>query len=173
MSKLAQPVGKSDHVLGPANAPVTVVEYGDYECPHCGRAHGVLSDVLRRIGDRVRFAFRHFPLSQIHPHAMLAAQAAEAAAARDRFWDMHHVLYEHQEALDTEDLLTYAEALDLDVVGFAQELRDQVYAPRVRADFLSGVHSGVNGTPTFFINGERFDVPWDADSLTMAIAQAA
>jgi protein-disulfide isomerase len=173
MSKLVQPVGRTDHVLGREDAPVTLVEYGDYECPQCGRAHGVLSLVLPRVGDSVRFAYRHFPLSQIHPHATLAAQAAEAAAAQYRFWEMHHVLYEHQDALDTEDLLTYAEALDLDVVGFAQELQEQVYLPRVRADFLSGVHSGVNGTPTFFINGRRFDMPWDADSLTTAIAQAA
>jgi protein-disulfide isomerase len=173
MSSLAQPVSPADHVLGPEDAPVTLVEYGDYECPHCGRAYRVLDDVLRRVGDEVRFVYRHFPLSQIHPHAMVAAQAAEAAAAQYRFWEMHHVLFEHQRALEAEALLTYAEGLDLEVMGFAQELRDHVYEPRVRADFLSGVHSGVNGTPTFFINGERFDLPWDRDSLAFAIAHSA
>jgi protein-disulfide isomerase len=173
MSRLVQPVSRTDHVLGPEDASVTLVEYGDYECPHCGHAYGVLNEVLRRVGDQVRFVYRHFPLSQIHPHAMLAAQAAEAAAAQYRFWEMHHALFEHQKALEIEDLLTYAEALDLEVVSFAQELHEQVYLPKVRADFLSGVHSGVNGTPTFFINGERFDLPWDRDSLAFAIAHAA
>jgi protein-disulfide isomerase len=173
MSNLVQPVSRTDHVLGPEGAPVTLVEYGDYECSHCGRAHSVLNDVLRRAGDQVRFVYRHFPLSQIHPHAMLAAQAAEAAAAQYRFWEMHDLLFEHQNALEIEDLLAYAEALDLEARSFAQELREQVYLPRVRADFHSGARSGVNGTPTFFINGERFDLPWDTASLAFAIAHAA
>lgn len=174
MSRLVVPVGPTDHVLGPEKASVTLVEYGDYECPFCARAHGVLAQVLEHVREEARFAYRHFPLSQMHPHAQRAAQAAEAAAAQGRFWEMHHTLYEHQDALDLEDLLEYAEALDLDVVRFAAELREEVHLPHVRADFRSGVRSGVNGTPTFFINEERFDLPWD-DPVTLetAIEQAA
>lgn len=175
MSKLVQPIAAHyDHVLGPEDAHVTLVEYGDYQCPYCGRAFGVVSEVLRRVRDDVCFAYRHFPLSQIHQHATLAAQAAEAAGDQDRFWEMHQALFEHQDALEQEDLLEYAEALDLDLVRFAQELRSQIHLAKVRVDFLSGVRSGVNGTPTFFLNGERFDLPWD-DPVTLetAIEQAA
>jgi protein-disulfide isomerase len=173
MSRLQTPIDDRDHVIGPEEAPVTLVAYADYECPFCGRAHGVIRQVLRRVGDDVRFAYRHFPLSQLHPHAMLAAQAAEAAAAQHFFWEMHHALYEHQNALGLDELLSYADALGLDVVKFAQELRFQIYLPKVHADFDSGVRSGVTGTPTFFINGERFDMPWDPDSLATAIKHAA
>jgi protein-disulfide isomerase len=174
MSRLLQPVGRLDHVLGPGDAPVTLVEYGDYECPHCARAHRVLAEVLRRVGDEVLFAFRHFPLSQIHPHATLAAQAAEAAGEQDRFWEMHHMLFENQDALELEDLITYAKAVGVDAARFAEELHDQVHLPKVRADFLSGVRSGVNGTPTFFINEERFNTPWDDPVvLVQALAHAA
>ena len=173
MSRLQTPVDHRDHVLGPEEAPVTLVGYGDYECPFCGRAHAVIREVLRRVGDDVRFAYRHFPLSQVHPHAMLAAQAAEAAGAQHFFWEMHHSLYTHQNALGPDDFVLYAEAIGLDVAKFVQELRFQIYLPKVRADFESGVLSGVTGTPTFFINGERFDMPWDPDSLATAIEHAA
>jgi protein-disulfide isomerase len=174
MSRLLQPIGRLDHVLGAGDAAVTLVEYGDYECPHCARAHGVLAEVLRRVGDDILFAYRHFPLSQIHPHATLAAQAAEAAGDQDRFWEMHHMLFEHQDALEFDDLVSYAKSIGIDFVSFAQELRGQVTLPKVRADFLSGVRSGVNGTPTFFINGERFNTPWDdPNTLLTALAQAA
>jgi protein-disulfide isomerase len=174
MNRLVQPVSRLDHVLGRGDAPVTLVEYGDYQCPHCGRAHRVLEQVLPRVAETVLFVYRHFPLSQIHQHATLAAQAAEAAGAQDRFWEMHHMLFEHQNALELDDLLSYARALDLDVVGFAQELRAQVHLPMVRSDFLSGVRSGVTGTPTFFLNGEQFNTPWDDPlALVTALAQAA
>ncbi len=174
MSKLFQQVGRRDHVVGSEDARVTLVEYGDYECPACGRAHGVLAEVLPRAGDTVVLADRHFPLSSIHPHALLAAQAAEAAAAQDRFWEMHHALYEHQDALEPDDLLGYAEAIGLDAVRFAQELREELYLPRVRADLQSGERSAVSGTPTFFINGECFELPWDDPmTLTTAIEEAA
>jgi protein-disulfide isomerase len=174
MSRLVQAVGPADHVLGTDAATVTLVEYGDYECTFCGRAHGVLAQVLEHVGGEARFVYRHFPLSQLHRRARPAAQAAEAAAAQGRFWDMHHTLYEHQDALETEDLFEYADALGLDLVRFAHELREKVHLARVRADFLSGVRSGVNGTPTFFINGERFDLPWDDPAtLETAIEQAA
>jgi protein-disulfide isomerase len=174
MSSLVQPVSRLDHVLGPGDASVTLVEYGDYECPHCRRAHAVLGEVLTRVGDDVLYAYRHFPLTQIHPHATLAAQAAEAAEAQDRFWEMHHTLFERQDALEFDDLLSYARALELDVVRFAQELRGQVHLPMVRSDFLSGVRSGVNGTPTFFVNGEQFNTPWDDPiAFVTALARAA
>ena len=170
---LAPPVNAADHIQGPATAPVTLVEYGDYECPFCGQAHPIVKALRRHFGDQLRFAFRHFPLTQMHPHAQSAAEAAEAAAAQDAFWPMHDMLYEHQSALDRNHLVQYATMLNLDVDRFARELATGVYAPRVREHFMSGVRSGVNGTPTFFINGRRHDGPWDLESLGMAIDRAA
>jgi protein-disulfide isomerase len=169
---LAIPVDENDHTQGPADAPVTLVEYGDFECEHCGRAHPIMQEVLRQRPDRVRFVFRHFPLTQIHPHAEGAAEAAEAAGSQGAFWPMHDLLFEHQDALDTDSLVTYARQLGLDVERFERELRDHTYAEEVRADFMSGVRSGVNGTPTFFINGRRHDESWDLDSLLAAIDRA-
>lgn len=169
---LATPVDETDHILGPADAPVTLVEYGDFECEHCGRAHPIVQEVLRQRPDRVRFVFRHFPLTQIHPHAQGAAEAAEAAGAQGAFWPMHDLLFEHQEALDSDSLIAYARQLSLDVDRFERELRDHTCAEQVRADFMSGVRSGVNGTPTFFINGRRHDQSWDLDSLLAAIDRA-
>lgn len=169
---LAVPVSDRDHVKGPIAAPVTIVEYGDYECPFCGAAHLVLKELENRVGSRVRFVFRHFPLTRIHPHAQHAAEAAEAAGAQGRFWAMHDTLFEHQRALDDAHLLSYAAALGLDVERFARELSAHVYAPRVREDFMSGVRSGVNGTPTFFINGRRHDGTFELESLLAAIAAA-
>ncbi len=173
MSRLVQPIGANDQVVGPRDAPVTLVEYGDYACPFCGRAYRVLSEVLRRVGDSVLFAYRHFPLTQMHPRALAAAQAAEAAGAQDQFWSMHAMLFENQEALQPEDLLSYAEAIELDVVRFAEDLRSEIYLPKVRADFDSGVRSGVAGTPAFFINAESFDVPLEPEAIAAAIAHAA
>jgi protein-disulfide isomerase len=172
MNRLTDPLGPEDHVLGRPDAPVTLVEYGDYECPFCGRAHGEVDEVLRRIGDDVRFAFRHFPLTRLHPHSLLAAQAAEAAGAQGRFWPMHALLFENQAALQPEDLLSYAEAISLDVNRFADELREGVHLSKVEHDFQTGVRSGVTGTPTFFVNGDRHEGGWDADSLTAAILTA-
>jgi protein-disulfide isomerase len=168
---LTPPVSEDrDHVLGPPDAPVTLVEYGDFECPFCGRAHYEIQSVLDQLGDHVQFVFRHFPLTQIHPHAMSAAEAAEAAEAdQGKFWPMHDMLYEHQDALDDESLLEYAQALDLEMDRFVRDLRTHRHADRIREDFMSGVRSGVNGTPTFFINGRRHNGPWDADSLVAAI----
>ena len=169
-SVLSLPVSPDrDHIRGPARALVTLVEYGDYECPHCRQAHYVLQDLLAEMGDQVQLAFRNFPLTQIHPHAQQAAEAAEAAGAQGRFWPMHDTIYENQDALEEEDLMAYAEQVGLDLDRFQLELFQGVYAPRVREDFLSGVRSGVNGTPTFFINGRRHDGPWDLPSLVAAI----
>ena len=157
---LTQPVGPSDHVTGPDDAPVTLVEYGDFECPYCGMAHPIVERAQRELGSHLRFVFRHFPLGEVHPHARLAAQAAEAAAAQGRFWEMHDMLFEHQDALEPDDLAGYAKALGLDTKQFARDLEGGTYANRVRDDFRSGVRSGVNGTPTFFVNGERYDGSW-------------
>jgi protein-disulfide isomerase len=166
-------VNDRDHTLGPASAPVTLVEYGDYECPFCGTAEPTVREVLRIAGDGVFFAFRHFPLSEIHPHARQAAEAAEAAGAQGRFWQMHEMLFANQQALAPADLLTYAAALHLDVSQFAADLEQHRFDPVVREQFLSGLRSGVNGTPAFFVNGFRHDGEHDVQSLLHAVALAA
>ncbi len=168
---LTPPVSDRDHAAGAA-AAVTLVEYGDYECPSCGAAHPVVQEIRRRLGDQMRFVFRNFPLTQIHPHAERAAEAAEAAGAQDRFWEMHDRLYEHQDRLGDGDLVGHAEALGLDVGRFSQDLDGGVFAPRVREDFLGGVRSGVNGTPTFFVDGRRHDDSWDFETLLAAVEGA-
>jgi protein-disulfide isomerase len=173
MSRLTLPVGSDDHVLGPPDAPATLLEYGDYACSSCARAHAVQAELLRQAGGDLRFAFRHFPLTQLHPYARGAALAAEAAARQGRFWPMHAMLFEHQRDLATGDLLSYARALDLDVPRFAQDLQTETDLPKVQRDFRSGVRSGVNGTPTFFVNDERFDRQWDLDGLLGALRTAA
>ena len=169
MSKLTPPIGADDHVLGPSTATVTLTEYGDYECPFCGLAHQHAQKVIKDFEKSMRFAFRHFPLAQAHPHALLAAEAAEAAGAQGSVWPMHHLLFENQRALGFRNLLAYAAALDLDVERFASELEQHVHLDKVRQDFRSGARSGVNGTPTFFIDGERFDGSWEYASLEAAI----
>jgi protein-disulfide isomerase len=154
------------------DAPVTLIEYGDYECPYCGMAHPITRAVQQEMGDRLRFVFRHFPLSTVHPHAELAAEAAEAAGAQRKYWAMHDMLYENQQQLDPPYLLAYAEALALDVKRFGNDLGRHVHEPKIREDFLSGVRSGVNGTPTFFINDVRHDGPWDFANLLAAVQAA-
>jgi protein-disulfide isomerase len=173
VSTLKPPVGEADHSSGPEDAPVTLVEYGDYECPHCGRAFPIVHEVRRRMGKKLRFVFRNFPLKEAHAHAEHAAEAAEAAAGQGRFWEMHESLFKDQEALEDEDLLARARVLGLDVARFENELADGVHEKRVRGDFRSGVRSGVNGTPTFFINGVRYEDSWDLDSLLAAVQDAA
>ena len=174
MSRLTQPVGPEDHVKGRSDARVTVVEYVDYECPHCARAHGIITDVLDDVGDEeARLVVRHFPLSQIHPHALNAAMAAEAAGSQGFFWPMHAMLFENQLALDVDSLAIYADVLGLDVPRFTRELLGSVHLPKIQADFRSGVRGGVNGTPTFFVDGERLDRSWDAAMLIAAIRQSA
>ena len=171
-AKLTMPVGQRDHWRGPETAPVTLVEYGDYECPYCGKAYPIVKEIQRRLGDRLRFVFRNFPLTQSHPHAEHAAEAAEAAAAQEKFWEMNDYLFEHQQALDDAHLVHYAVALHLDKEKFEREMTEHVYANRVREDFLSGVRSGVNGTPTFFINGVRHDESYELETLLAAIEAA-
>jgi protein-disulfide isomerase len=166
---LAVPVNAQDHIRGAKNAPVTLVEYGDYECPYCGQAHYIVQQLEGLLEDSMRFVFRNFPMTTVHPHAELAAEAAEAAGGQRKFWPMHDTLFENQEALEFEDLLEYANQLELDVLRFARDLEEHRYADRVREDFLGGVRSGVNGTPTFFINGYRHDGSFDLQSLLDAI----
>jgi protein-disulfide isomerase len=170
--RLVPPVHDGDHTLGRTSAPVTLVEYGDYECPFCGAAQPNVREVLRLGGDSIRFAFRHFPLSQIHPHAPLAAEAAEAAGAQGRFWQMHELLFANQQALMPADLLTYAAAIGLDIAHFTADLEQHRYTSVVREHFLSGLRSGVNGTPTFFVNGLRHNGGYDLPSLLNAVALA-
>jgi protein-disulfide isomerase len=149
---------------------VTLVEFGDYECSFCGRAHPVVTDALRRAPDEILFVFRHFPFSRVHPRAVSAALAAEAAGAQGHFWPMHDTLFENQQTLERDDLVRYAADLGLDVTRFVADFEGQTYLPNVRGDFLSGLRSGVNGTPTFFIDGHRFDRSWADGSLTRMLA---
>ena len=169
---LSIPVNKRDHAQGPETASVTLVEYGDFECPHCAAAHVILKQIRKRMGDKLRFVFRHFPLTQIHPHAESAAEASEAANALGQFWEMHDLLFENQPKLNSSNLLMFAKQVGLDTERFARELGEGAYRERVRADFLSGVRSGVNGTPAFFINGVRYDGSWDMEPLVAALKRS-
>src|ERR1700681_568038 len=165
LSRLLLPIRPVDHVQGPENAPFTLVEYGDYECPDCGRLYIILRDLQRDIASRLRIVFRQYPLSGVHRHAQQAAEAAEAAGAQGKFWEMHTLLFERQQALRTKDLIRYAEELALDVERFRKELKDKTYNERVRADFRAGVQNGVYGTPSLFLNGVRYDGEWGKESL--------
>jgi protein-disulfide isomerase len=158
-----------DHVRGPGDATTELVEYGDYECRFCAAAYPVVEGLLADAGDAIRFAFRHFPMTTVHPHADRAAEAAEAAGAQGRFWPMHELLFANQRRLGDRDLLGYARILDLDVDRFTREMATRVHLDRVREDLMSGVRSGVNGTPTFFTNGVRHDGPYDARSLAESL----
>jgi protein-disulfide isomerase len=157
VARLVLPVGERDHVQGPATAPVTLVEYGDFECPYCRAAVPIVEELQRLLGDQLRFVFRHFPLSQLHPHAQHAAEAAEAAAAQGTFFEMHAALFEHQDALGDDDLVQYATDLDLDAARIRRELDGHSHAGRVREDFESGLRSGARGTPTFYLDDVRYD----------------
>jgi protein-disulfide isomerase len=172
LAVLRVPVTADDHAEGPPAAPVTLVEYGDYECPHCGHAYPIVKEVQKQLGTQLRFVFRNFPLRESHPHAQHAAEAAEAAADQGRFWEMHDLLFERQDALDDAHLAQYARALGLDEGRFVAALTGHEFAARVRRDFTGGVRSGVNGTPTFFINGVRYDDSWDLATLVSAVRAA-
>ena len=142
-----------DHVRGSEDAPVTLVEYGDFQCPYCGDAYPVVQELVERFGDGLRFVFRHMPLADLHPRAPAAAEAAEAAAAQGRFWEMHDRLFEHQRELSDPELREHAAVVGLDVERFDRELSEGVHAARVEQDYLSGVRSGTPSTPRFFVNG--------------------
>jgi protein-disulfide isomerase len=172
-AKLVLPVSERDHLLTSEKAAVTLVEYGDYECPYCGQAYLVVNQLMDMFGDTLRLAYRHFPLTTVHPYAQQAAEAAEAAGAQDQFWEMHSMLYENQDALDEESLLEYANDLSLSLEQFASELAEHRHAPKIQEDVTSGIRSGVNGTPTFFINGLRHDGSLDLETLAATITDAA
>src|SRR5690242_3669875 len=165
LSHLLLPIQPDDHVQGPPDASVTLVEYGDYECPDCGRLFLVMRELRKELRDTLRIVFRHYPLSGIHPHAQQAAEAAEAAGAQGRFWEMHDLLFEHQHALQFKALEAYAEELSLDIETFREDVKDRKYEDRVREDFRRGVANGVYGTPTLFVNGVRRNGDWSAESL--------
>jgi protein-disulfide isomerase len=168
-SRLAEPIEPDDHIEGNPQAPLKIVEYGDYECPFCRRAYLQMKPVIAEAGDRLGYVFRNFPLTQVHPHAENAAEAAEIAGRYGRFWEMHGMLFENQDALDDGSLIRYAVALGISADEFADQLASHVMAPRVRADFMSGLRSGVSGTPTFFINGDRFEGSSD-DLVTLLLS---
>ncbi len=163
-ARLVLPVSESDHSQGPADALVTLVEYGDYQCPHCRLVYYNIRELQARLGDQLQYVYRHLPVSSMHPDAQLAAEAAEAAAAQGKFWEMHDKLYQNDE-LDLAHLFTYANEVGLDMDQFRRDLEEHSYAEDVRKDFNGGIRSGVNGTPTFFLNGERYDGAWDLESL--------
>lgn len=164
MSQLTIGINSRDHVSGPADAPVTLVEYGDYECPYCGEAYPVLKAVQEALGQQLRFVFRNFPIAELHPHAVAAAEFAEEAATQGKFWEAHDMLYENQQALSTADLLRYGQALGLNLQALEAAF-DGAYDAKIEGDFRGGVRSGVNGTPCLFLNGERYDGPRDPGSL--------
>jgi protein-disulfide isomerase len=170
--RLLVAVSERDHIKGPASASVTVVGYGDYECPHCGHLYHVLNAVESYMGRRLRLVYRHFPLGVVHPHARLAAEAAEAAAAQGKFWQMHARLFEHQQPLDSSTILACAAALELDMPRFDLELDEHVHDERVWADLMGGVRSGANATPTLFVNGLRHNGSHDLETLILAVEQA-
>jgi protein-disulfide isomerase len=172
MSTLKIPVRPEDHIEGDTNAPCTLVEYGDYQCPHCGRAYPIVKRVQKHFGKRLRFVFRNFPLNEIHPQAESAAETAEFAAAQGKFWEMHDALFENQSRFSPAFFPELAQKLGLDAAELRDALATEKYRARVRSDFMSGARSGVNGTPTFFINGQRLDGPWDYEDLVEAIDAA-
>ncbi|MBL0730024.1 thioredoxin domain-containing protein [Piscinibacter sp. HJYY11] len=173
MNTLTVPLHERDHRRGSPDAPVVPIEYGDFECPYCGAAYPVLKKLEKEMPDTLAVVFRHFPLVNVHPHAELAAEAAEAAGAQGRFWNMHDMLYEHQDALAPTDLLKYAIALHLDPKRFASDLSGHALLPKVVGDMNGGLRSGVQGTPTFFINGVRYRGGHDHASLRTAILLVA
>lgn len=172
MSPLKTPVGPADHIQGDALAPCTLVEYGDYECPHCGRAYPIVKRIQKHFGKRLRFVFRNFPLAEMHPHAESAAETTEFAATHDKFWEMHDALFENQERLGGALYLELAQELNLAPKDLRATLEKREFFAKVRADFSGGVHSGVNGTPTFFINGQRHDASFEYADLLAAIESA-
>jgi protein-disulfide isomerase len=163
----------SDHIRGSANnnSPITLVEYGDYECPYTGMAYPIVKELIREFGnDKIRFVFRNFPLNEIHPHAQHAAEAAEASAAQNKFWQMHDYLFEHQKALDDGHLLEYAQKVGLeDIHKFKDDVSRHVYAPLIEESLIGGVDSGVEGTPTFFINGVRYEDSFDLRTFSKTL----
>ncbi|AFM23374.1 DsbA family protein [Desulfomonile tiedjei] len=162
---LTQPVSAHDHIKGSADAPLTLVEYGDYQCPYCGAAYPVVKRLQKALQKKLRFVFRNFPLTQAHPYALIAAEAAEAAALQDKFWEMHDLLFERQDLLDPDVIHLWAQEIGLNHEKFRNDVKQGIVQERIRKDRQNGILSGVNGTPTFFINGTRYDGSPDYDSM--------
>lgn len=170
MLKIA--VSSKDHIQGNEQAPVTLVEYGDYECPYCGMAYPIVKRLQKHFGNSLRFVFRNFPLIDNHPHAGIAAMTAEFAAAKGKFWEMHDLLYEHQEQLELSDLMSYAESLNLSATELQIAINDEIFSEKIQNDFTGGVRSGVNGTPSFFINQIRFNGSFEYENLLRGLNDA-
>jgi protein-disulfide isomerase len=166
---LTQPVSKRDHVQGPANASLTLVEYGDYQCPYCGAAYPIVKEIQKDLGKGLRFVFRNFPLTEMHPYALIAAEAAEAAALQGKFWEMHDLIFENQGSLAPGIIATWARKVGVDLKRMGEDIKQGAVTKAIQEDRQSGIRSGVNGTPTFFINGTRYDGSPDYDSLLAAL----
>lgn len=169
---LSDSVTAADHAIGPGDAPVTIVEYGDFECPNCQQAAPAVKHVIEAFGDKVRFVYRHFPLEEVHPHALLAAEASEAAGAQGAFWKMHDTLFANRPRLQQPHLHEYATGLGLDMKRYNQEMSGHAHVHRVREQQASGHASGVRATPGFFVNGKRCDVSFGVKALEDAVAAA-
>ena len=172
MPGLKPPFSEADHYSGNLKSPVQLLEFGDFQCPHCGAAHPMLNEIKKRYGSRLVFIFRHFPLSESHPFAQLAAIASEAAGRQGRFWEMHDLIFENQAGLNKEMLIGLAQVLHLDMGIFQQNLADPELFEKVESDFESGIISGVNGTPSFYINGDKYNGQYTFQSLSHALDQA-
>lgn len=172
MATLKVPVSESDHIQNGKNASVTLVEYGDYQCPYCGMAYGVIKQVQEHFKKQLRFVFRNFPLTEVHPYAEMAAEAAEFAADHDKFWEMHDLIFENQKILSLPTIIELATSIELPIDALAAAIEKRAYHARIRKDFLGGAKSGVNGTPTFFINDQRHDGGFHLAELTRAIESA-
>ena len=172
-TRLVVPVSERDHRQGPDSAAVTLVQYGDYECPYTRRSTWVVQAIQQQLGDRLRFVYRNFPLTEIHPHALHAAVAAEAAAAQGKFWEMHDYIFHHQHALEDADLAGYAEAVGLDLQQYTRDMAERRALAHVEEDVEGGERSGVQGTPTFFINGILYRGSWEHEALLAALQAAS
>ena len=172
MAKLKPPVNDEDHIEGSIQSPVIFLEYGDFQCPYCGAAYPIVKQIQKKFGDKLGFVFRHFPLAESHPYAQISAVASEAAALQGKFWPMHDLIYENQTRLSPKALLTMAESLKLDLKKFQKDIQDPALIEKVETSFESGIDSGVNGTPSFYVNGVKYEGPYDLPSLSHAIEKA-
>ena len=157
---------ETEHIQGSIDSPISLIEYGDYECPYTGMAYPIVKEIMKRFKNKIYFVFRNFPLNDIHPHAQHAAEAAEAAAAQNKFWQMHDYLFEHQKALDDGHLLQYAKKTRLDLNKFKKEMAGHVYAPLIEKSLKIGIDHGVEGTPTFLVNSKRYEGSWDLETFS-------
>jgi protein-disulfide isomerase len=171
MSSLHPPVGIQDHMQGKDGATITLTEYGDYQCPYCGRAYPIVKKLQKKFGDSLRFVFRNFPIQEVHPNAYNAALAAEAAALQGKFWEMHDILYEHQSALDPESLIEYSGSLGLDLKRFKKDFESEGLRQLIYHDLETGLRSGVNGTPSFYVNGVKYNGDWRLQPFAAALSE--